>query len=191
MTGAVCRAEWRDGFRLSTIGGGPPLGLCGTGLIDAVAVGLARGLIGRDGKISGQDKKIRLGDKLSLTQNDIREVQLAVGAVRSGVRLMLRERRMSLKDLDGVYVAGAFGNSLDIRNAQALGLLPGVREEKIMFVGNSSLAGARKLLLSAPARAEAETLARTIAHISLAARPDFQDEFVGALEFRRFEGGER
>jgi len=192
VEGAVHRAEWRDGgFRLETIGGGAPLGVCGTGLVDAVAVGLARGLVGRDGKIAGPEKKIRLGDRLSLTQNDIREVQLAVGAVRSGIRLMLREQRMSLKDLDMVYVAGAFGSSLDIRNAQALGLLPAVPEEKIAFVGNASLAGARKLLLSAPARAEAEALAGTIAHVSLAARPDFQDEFVGALEFGRFEGGER
>jgi len=183
VEGAVHRAEWRDGFRLQTMGGGTPRGLCGTGLIDVLAVGLARGLIGRDGKIAGPEKKLRLGDRLSLTQNDIREVQLAAAAIKTGIRLMLREFQVPLKDLDAVYIAGAFGNSLDIRNAQALGLLPGIPDQKIAFVGNSSLAGARKLLLSAPARAAAESLAKSIVHVSLATRPDFQDEFVRCLEF--------
>jgi uncharacterized 2Fe-2S/4Fe-4S cluster protein (DUF4445 family) len=183
VEGAVHRAEWREGFRLQTIGGGPPHGLCGTGLIDVLAHGLAQGLLGRDGKISGPEKKLRLGDKLSLTQNDIREIQLASAAVKSGVRMMLKEFEVPLKNLDAVYVAGAFGNSLDIRNGQSLGLLPAIPEKKVLFVGNSSLAGARKLLLSAPERSAAEALVRTITHVSLATRPDFQDEFVRSLEF--------
>ncbi|MGD1009915.1 MAG: ASKHA domain-containing protein [Candidatus Aminicenantales bacterium] len=189
VEGAVHRAEWRDGFRLQTIGGGTPHGLCGTGLIDVLAHGLARGLIGRDGKIAGPEKKLRLGDKLSLTQNDIREIQLAAAAIKTGIRLLLREFQVGLKELDSVYVAGAFGSSLDIRNAQALGLLPGIPDKKITFVGNSSLAGARKLLLSAPARAAAGSLAKSVTHVSLAARPDFQDEFVRCLEFGPFPGG--
>jgi uncharacterized 2Fe-2S/4Fe-4S cluster protein (DUF4445 family) len=191
VEGAVHRAEWRDGFRLQAIGGGVPHGLCGTGLIDVLALSLARGLVGRDGKISGPEKKLRLGDKLNLSQNDIRELQLAAAAVKTGVRLMLREFEVSLKALDAVYIAGAFGNSLDIRNAQALGLLPGISDKKITFVGNSSLAGARKLLLSAPERAAAESLAKSITHVSLATRPDFQDEFVRCLEFGPLPGGGR
>jgi uncharacterized 2Fe-2S/4Fe-4S cluster protein (DUF4445 family) len=189
VDGAVHRAEWRDGLKLETIGGGPPQGVCGTGLIDVLAVSLVRGDIRRDGKISGREKKLRLGDKLSLSQNDIREVQLAAAAIKTGVRLMLKEFDVPLRSLDAVYVAGAFGNSLNIRNAQTLGLLPAVPEKKILFIGNSSLAGARRLLLSAPDRATAESLARSIAHISLATRPDFQEEFVRGLEFGTFEGG--
>jgi uncharacterized 2Fe-2S/4Fe-4S cluster protein (DUF4445 family) len=191
VEGAVHRAEWHDGFRLQTIGGGTPHGLCGTGLIDVLAVGLAHDLIRRDGRISGPEKKLRLGEKLSLTQNDIRELQLAAGAVKAGVRLMLKEFDVSLKELDGIYVAGAFGSSLDIRNAKALGLLPAVAEKKILFIGNSSLAGARKLLLSAPERAAAQSLARTVTHVSLAARTDFQEAFVRSLEFGPFAGGGR
>jgi uncharacterized 2Fe-2S/4Fe-4S cluster protein (DUF4445 family) len=189
VEGAVHRAEWRDGFRLHTIGGLPPQGICGTGLIDVLACGLAQGLIGRDGKIAGPEKKLRLGDKLSLSQNDIREVQLAAAAVKSGVRLMLKEFQVPLKSLDAVYIAGAFGNSLDIRNAKSLGLLPAMPERKILFVGNSSLAGARKLLLSAPERASAEALVKTVTHVSLATRPDFQDEFIRSLEFGPAAGG--
>lgn len=189
VEGAVARVEWRDGFRLQTLGSGPPHGLCGTGLIDVLALSLDRGLVRRDGKISGREKRLRLGDKLHLTQNDIRELQLAAAAIKTGVRLMLREFEVPLKTLDAVYVAGAFGNSLDIRNAKALGLLPGIPEKKITFVGNSSLAGARKLLLSAPERIAAESLARSITHVSLATRPDFQDEFVRCLEFGPLPGG--
>ncbi len=189
VEGAVQRADWHDGFRLRTIGGVSPHGLCGTGLIDVLAVALAQGLVRKDGKIAGPEKKLRLGEKLSLTQNDIRELQLAAAAVKAGVSLMLKEFKVPPKGLDAVYVAGAFGNSLDIRNAQALGLLPAVPEKKILFIGNSSLAGARRLLLSAADRASAEAQVRTVAHVSLANRPDFQEEFVRALEFGPFAGG--
>ncbi|RPI99308.1 MAG: DUF4445 domain-containing protein, partial [Candidatus Aminicenantes bacterium] len=130
-------------------------------------------------------------DRLALTQQDIRDVQLAVAAVRSGVRLMLREFRLTVAELDRVIVAGAFGSSLDIGNAVALGLLPDVPPEKIAFIGNASLAGARLLLLSRPARSVAEMLAAKVSHVSLATRPDFQDEFVQALEFDSYPKGEQ
>jgi uncharacterized 2Fe-2S/4Fe-4S cluster protein (DUF4445 family) len=191
VAGAIHRAEWDNGFKFRTVDDLPPQGVCGTGLIDILALALAHGIVGPDGRIAGPEKQIRLNDRLSLTQQDVRSVQLAVAAVRSGVRLMLREFRVSMAQLDRVLVAGAFGSSLDIGNAQALGLLPGVPESKVAFIGNASLAGARKLLLSRPDRTAAETLAAKIAHISLATRPDFQDEFVQALEFKPYPGGEK
>lgn len=191
VAGAIHRAEWDNGFKFRTVDDLPAQGVCGTGLVDILAVALARGIIGRDGRIAGPEKKIRLTDRLSLTQQDVRDVQLAVAAVRSGVKLMLREFRISTAQLDRVLVAGAFGSSLDIGNSLALGLLPDVPERKIAFIGNASLAGARRLLLSRPDRAAAEALAARISHISLATRPDFQDEFVHALEFSRYSGGEK
>jgi len=102
---------------------------------------------------------------------------------------MLREFRLEAGELDRILVAGAFGSSLDVGNAVALGLLPDVPRERIAFVGNTSLAGARLFLLARPARDAAEILAGRIAHVSLATRPDFQDEFVRALEFSRYPGG--
>ncbi|HOW85460.1 MAG TPA: ASKHA domain-containing protein [Candidatus Aminicenantes bacterium] len=190
VPGAVDRAGWAGGFKLRTIDDLPPQGVCGTGLIDILAVALARGLLGRDGRIQGPEKRLRLTDRLSLTQQDVRDVQLAVGAVRSGVELMLREFRVKAADLDRVLVAGSFGSSLDLGNAVALGLLPDVPLDRIAFVGNSSLAGARLFLVSRPARAAAEALAARIGHVSLAVRPDFQEEFVRALEFDRYPKGD-
>ena len=183
VPGAIHRAAWDDGFKFRTIEDLPPQGVCGSGLIDILAGAVARGLLGRDGRIVGQEKRLRLTDRLALTQQDVRDVQLAVAAFRSGIKLMLREFRLKAADLDRVLVAGAFGSSLDIGNAVSLGLLPDVPVEKIAFIGNASLAGARLLLVSRPARTAAETLAARIAHVSLATRPDFQDEFVRALEF--------
>ena len=191
VPGAILHAEWVDGFKFRTIEDLPPQGVCGSGLIDILAGAVARGLLGRDGRIVGPEKRIRLTDRLALTQQDVRDIQLAVAAFRSGVKLMLREFRLKAAELDRVLVAGAFGSSLDIGNAVSLGLLPDVPVEKISFIGNASLAGARLLLVSRPARAAAETLAAKIAHVSLATRPDFQDEFVQALEFDRYPKAEK
>ena len=191
VAGAIHRAEWVEGFKFLTVDDLPPQGVCGTGLVDILAIALARGILGRDGRIAGHEKRIRLTDRLALTQQDVRDIQLAVAAVRSGVRLMLRECRVPLAALDRILVAGAFGSSLDIGNSQALGLLPDVPEQKIAFVGNASLAGARRLLLSRSDRAAAESLAARTTHVSLATRPDFQDEFVQALEFKAYTGGEK
>ncbi len=186
VAGAVHRAEWDNGFKLGTIDGLPPAGICGTGLIDVLALALEQGLLGPDGRIAAPGKKIALGEGLALTQQDIRAVQLAVAAVRTGVTLMLREFQVSSRQLDRILVAGAFGSSLDVRNAMAIGLLPQVHPGRVTFVGNSSLAGARKLLLAGQARKAAESLAASVAHVSLAARPGFQDEFVKAMEFRPY-----
>ena len=190
VAGAIHGAAWDNGFKFRTVDDLPPQGVCGTGLVDVLATALTRGLLGRDGRIVGSEKRIRLTDRLALTQQDVRDVQLAVAAIRSGVRLMLREFRVDAADLGRVVVAGAFGSSLDIANAVSLGLLPNLPEDRIVFIGNASLAGARLLLLARPARTAAEELAAKISHVSLATRPDFQDEFVQGLEFARYpEGG--
>jgi len=186
VPGAIHRVEWDNGFKCRTVDDLPPQGVCGSGLIDILDGAIARGLMGRDGRIIGPEKRLRLTERLALTQQDVRDIQLAVAAVRSGVRLMLREFRLNVADLDRILVAGAFGSSLDIANAQALGLLPDLDPAKITFIGNASLAGARLQLISRPARAVAESLAARISHVSLATRPDFQDEFVQALEFDRY-----
>jgi uncharacterized 2Fe-2S/4Fe-4S cluster protein (DUF4445 family) len=191
VAGAVHKAEWANGFKLHTVDDLPPQGVCGTGLVDVLALALAHGLLGRDGRLAKREKKIRLSDRIELTQQDVRDVQLAVAAIRTGVRLMLNEFRVTADDLDRVLVAGAFGSTLDIGNAVSLGLLPDIPRPKIVFVGNASLAGARLLLLSRPKRADAEMLAAKISHISLATRPDFQDEFVHALEFSRYPRREK
>ncbi len=183
VPGAVHNVRWSDGFVLQTLGTRPPQGLCGTGLNDLVALSLSHGLIGPDGKIKSTDKKILFSESLAITQQDIREVQLAVAAIKTGLRMMLRESNLSLKKIDRLCIAGAFGNFLDIDNARILGLVPDVPKDVVEFVGNSSLAGARKLLLSAPSRTLAEDLAARVEHLSLATRPGFQEEFMMGLAF--------
>ncbi len=188
VSGAVARVEWNDGFELSALGDKPAAGLCGTGLIDALAVALEHGLLRPDGRIASGEDALRLAPGIALTQADVRELQLAVAAVRSGVRLMLAAGGLPLSKVDRVLVAGAFGNELDVRNGMAIGLLPTVPVERCEFLGNSSLAGARKLLLSAPERAALERLAGRVRHVSLASEPGFQDVFVQSMAFRPYTG---
>ncbi|MDD8026646.1 MAG: ASKHA domain-containing protein [Acidobacteriota bacterium] len=182
--GAVQAAAARDGgLALSVVGGGSPIGLCGSGLIDVLAVALERGWMDESGVILAPGKTIKVAPSLALGQKDVREVQLAAAAVKTGMRMLLQEAGLATDDLDGVWIAGAFGSTLDIENAVRLGLIPAVGRDKIRFVGNTSLAGARVLLLSDPERARCEDLARRIRHISLASGGEFQDRFVESLTF--------
>src|SRR4030042_3622277 len=110
-------------------------------------------------------------------------MQLACAAVKSGIRLMLKTKGLTIDGLDGVFIAGAFGNYLNIRNSMALGLLPRMEEKRVVFTGNSSLAGARLLLVAKEERNEIESLVQRIRYMSLASDREFQDYFARALEF--------
>jgi uncharacterized 2Fe-2S/4Fe-4S cluster protein (DUF4445 family) len=183
LLGAIYKAEDSGSVQVSTIGNSTPLGVCGTGLIDLVAVFLARGEIVPGGAILNPSKKLPVAPGIVLTQDDIRQMQLACAAIRSGIQLMLKAKGMSVEELHGILIAGAFGSYLNIRNSQALGLLPRMDEERVMFVGNASLAGARLLLVAKEEREALESLAQSIRYLSLASDPEFQDYFIGALKF--------
>ena len=99
------------------------------------------------------------------------------------MRMLLAGTGLSVSDLEKIYVAGAFGSTLDVANAMRIGLLPAVGPEKIEFIGNASLAGARLLLLSGEERRRCEKLADRIAHLSLAQGEKFQETFIESLEF--------
>ncbi len=187
VPGAVCAVRWRNGPAVRTIGGAPARGVCGTGLIDILAVGLRHGLVSADGRIQAASRSIPVASGISLTQRDIRNLQLAVAAIRTGVRLMLADAGITVADLDRLFVAGAFGASLDVRNAMSIGLLPSMAASRIAFVGNASLAGARKLLLSLPERRKIEAFARKVRHVSLASCPGFQKEFIRALKLEPYK----
>ncbi len=209
--GAIDRVDVSPGddLALRTLGDAPPVGLCGTGLIDAVAAllhagvlaatgalrtaadladrpALAARLIGADG-----DRAVVLAPEAAsgarhpilLTQRDVREVQLAKGAIAAGIETLLAERGATAADLDEVILAGAFGNVIRPARAQALGLFPAVPPDRLRFVGNAAGAGARALLTSAPLRRVAEDVARGIEHVELSRRPDFQARFAEAMLF--------
>ena len=184
VPGAVFKIEPEaGGFRCSTVDGAPAKGVCGTGLIDAASLSLEQGLLTRQGQIVSATKTIPLVGNLALTQKDIRELQLAAGAVKAGIRLMLGANVLKAGDLEEVLIAGAFGNYLSIEHSIRLGLLPDVDPRRVRFLGNASLAGAKAFLVSVSSRAQAEETAARVEHFSLASRPDFQEIFVSALEF--------
>jgi len=189
---------------LTVIGGLRPLGLCGSGLISAVAELLRAGLVLPHGGFDPdvQHPRLRQGDQgleyvlawaretgsgrdLALTSRDLSEVQLAKGAVAAGVRLMLE--RLGLPRPQRVLLAGAFGNYLDPAAALAIGLFPALPLERIAGVGNAAGSGAILALLNQTQRRRAQALAAAMEYLELAACPGFQDCFVEGMQFP--EGG--
>ena len=183
LPGAIFSAEDTGSIQASTIGNGPAQGVCGTGLIDLMAIFLARAEILPGGAIQNPDKRLPVAPGIVLTQDDVRQMQLACAAIKSGIRLMLKANGLSVENLDGVFIAGAFGSYLNIRNSMALGLLPRMDEKRVTFIGNASLAGARLLLVAKEERDEIESLVQRIHYMSLASDREFQDYFIRALEF--------
>jgi len=183
VPGAIESVSWEKGkFSWRTIGGREPEGICGTGLVGLMAEAMRAGLLSSSGKILAGESEIPLTPKTGLKQKDIRQLQLAMGAIKAGIRLLLSAGRLKLNELDKVYVAGAFGNGLDLKQCLELGLLPPLPPKKITFVGNASLAGARRILLSLKAKEKIETLAGKIQFLSLADKKEFELEFLRALK---------
>ncbi|MHC4174104.1 MAG: ASKHA domain-containing protein [Planctomycetota bacterium] len=198
------------GIDLDVIGGCAPRSICGSGLIDAVAVLLDLGIVDATGRFIESEK---LRDKLSaailsritesngqlafclaraanvterdvaLTQKDIRQVQLAKAAIRAGVKLL--QKKIGIEDLDikQILLAGAFGNYIRRESALRIGLLPTVAAERIRFVGNAASSGAQIILMSSQARQDACELARKIEYVEIAHEPEFQDVFADSMMF--------
>lgn len=187
--GAVDHVWLENGqVRWSVIGGGKAIGICGSGLIDLVAVLLRSGELDESGKLQS-GPAYRLGDTdVELTQRDIREVQLAKGAISAGIRLLAQRLDIRLEDIQRVCIAGAFGNYMDPERACDIGLIPPELREKVIPVGNAAGEGAKMVLQDRSAWDRAEALARRSEFLELAALPQFQDEFVDQLEFPEWEG---
>ena len=209
--GAIEKVIIDGDVRVNTIGGHPPRGICGTGVIDAIAALLDAGIIESTGRMLGADEcpagmsdalKTRLGERkgqpyfelvrpekgaggrpVRLTQRDVREVQLGKGAISAGTRIILREYGTSVDELGRVLLAGAFGNFIRRGSALRVGLLPDVPDEKVEFIGNAAGTGAKMVLAGKACRGAAEAIAKNTEHIELAGRPDFQMEFAEAMIF--------
>lgn len=187
-------------FCVQTLHGSEASGVCGSGLLDAVARLLDTGLIDETGALADADElpegfppKLRarlredgvlLADDVLLTRKDIREFQLACAAIQAGARVLLKEAGINAEELDSVLLAGGFGSHLSVISALRTGLIPpGVSAEKVRAAGNASLAGARLCLLEEAARQEAETVRRETRCIELSGRADFQEFYLDAMEF--------
>lgn len=183
--GAIDHVYIEDGeICCHVIGGGEAKGICGSGLIDAISVFLERGRVDKRGRILpvGSDR-LMLTDSVYLTQDDIREVQLAKSAIASGIRLMAEEYGVGLGAIEKVYLAGAFGSLLSPESACRIGLIPDELEGKIEAVGNAAGAGSRMIACSREQFALTKALAGRMELLELAALPGFQMQFAKNMYF--------
>jgi len=177
-TGAISYvALEQGGVHATVIGNVEARGICGSGLVDAVAAGLRSGAILASGRVADGTKVFPIAGPVVLYQADIRELQLAKAAIASGFKLLLKRMGAQASDLKSIYLAGAFGNYVQIESAICIGLLDAPRE-LIHAAGNTALRGAKILLLSTD-----EPALPRIEHVSLAADPGFQDEFANCMTF--------
>src|SRR2546421_621023 len=209
--GAIDKVTIDHDIHVHTIGETPALGICGSGLIDLLAGLLAAGVIDWTGLIQveardslppalrgrvamrGEERVfvvLRPGEagaraEIVLTQDDVRQVQLAKGAIASGIAMLLHVAAVPLEALEELMLAGGFGNYLSIASAIRIGLIPALSPGRVRYVGNAASPGAPLCLLSEAERARADTIASHIEHVSLAAHPDFEQLFVDAMNFPR------
>jgi uncharacterized 2Fe-2S/4Fe-4S cluster protein (DUF4445 family) len=130
------------------------------------------------------------GADITISQQDIRQLQLAKGAIYSGILMLKRVMGVADEEIKELMLAGGFGNYLNIESAIRIHLLPELPIDRVRYVGNAAALGAQMALLSEPERARALAVSRRIEHVSLAARPDFQDIFIEAICFPGDEAAE-
>lgn len=213
-TGAIDRVWLEDGkLNYSVIGHVPALGLCGSGLVDVIAELLSIGIIDFSGRLLTREEAIPIvgatlaesllenddGDefviaqnsefqKVSLTQRDIRQVQLAKGAILAGIRIMIKEMGIKMEDVELFNLAGSFGNVLNKKNAQVVGLIPAtISLSKVEYAGNSAHVGAQINLLRADTEEIVNSVVKSIKYIELSDRIDFSEEFTNAMFFGECE----
>ena len=184
--GAVDHVTLENGeIKYHVIGETKPKGLCGSGLLDLVAVLLDTEILDESGYLEG--KEYTLCENVTLTQKDIREVQLAKAAIRAGIELLSEHLDVQVADIRKVYLAGAFGNYMNPVSACRIGMIPPVLLDKIQPIGNAAGEGAKLCALSRDEFTYSRKLAKETEFLELASLPNFQDCYVDALEFAEEE----
>ncbi len=184
--------------RLTTIDDAPPVGLCGSGILDCVAGMYGAGMLNQRGAIQAGSKHVRVGlgglpelvlastsngGDLTVTQRDVERIQLAKGAIRSGVEVLLDASHITSDQVDRVILAGAFGTYIDPLSALQIGMFPHIMPDRIAQVGNAAGVGAKQMLISVSQRQAAEQLARRIEYLELTVYPNYARFFAHALRF--------
>ena len=208
--GAIDAVWFENGdIRYSTIAGEKARGICGSGLLDAIICLIKAGIVEASGRIVDagelQGEYAHLGDRIQLgergnefilasaedsigepvviSQRDVREVQLAKGAIAAGIQTLMEKLDVGSDDLDRIVLAGAFGNYLSKESAIQAGMLPNVPLSKVHSVGNAAGEGAKLALISLDARRDADEIAESIEYVELTTDPGFQERFADALMF--------
>jgi len=204
VTGAIEKVHINpdSGYEVEyeTVGDAEPRGLCGSAMVDVVAEMAKCGIINRRGRFNKNVKTPRLkiidnnvefvltrknetatGREITITQEDINEIQLAKAAIFTACWILMKRKNVKRKDLDQVLIAGAFGSYINPESAKLIGLVPDVPTEKIKFVGNTALTGAKMALISREANKTAETLSKRIRYLELSVDSDFRSEFADAM----------
>ncbi len=193
---------------VTTIGSDKPRGICGSGYIDLVSELLKHGALDKNGKLNSNAgyKRIRLGKSgyeyvvsysldtatgqdIVISDADLDNIKRAKAAIYSGISILVCHMDMAINDIHTIFIAGGFGTSLNIESAVAIGLIPDLPRDKYIFVGNSSLAGARQALLSCQALKTAEDVSKNITYFELSTDPEYMDEYVAALFFPHTDSG--
>lgn len=187
VTGAIDRVFEREGELVChVIGGGKATGICGAGLVDAVALMYRKGILDGSGAFTNGETRFYLRDKIYVSQRDVRAFQLAKSAICAGIRVLLSRAGVPFERLENLYVAGGLGFYLNIENALEIGLFPAELKGRIVAVGNTALAGTRNCLCSGAQLKEAERMAKETEYIDLSASPEFMESYIENMGF----GGE-
>jgi uncharacterized 2Fe-2S/4Fe-4S cluster protein (DUF4445 family) len=190
--------------RFQVIGNSKAMGICGSGIIDAAAELYRNGILDKSGRFRNETKSSRLrvvdettefviawknetsiGKDITITQKDVRNIQLAKAALYTGAKMMMR--RLGIKKLNKVILAGAFGSYIDPEKALVLGMFPDCDLKNVYAVGNAAGDGARLALLNREKRAEADEIARKVEYMELSIEADFQKEFIEAMQIPHME----
>jgi uncharacterized 2Fe-2S/4Fe-4S cluster protein (DUF4445 family) len=203
-SGAIERLRVTDNLiQYQTIDGMPPIGLCGSGVLDAMAQLYLVGVLDKGGRMTQNHPRVRVRKKqrefilvsekeqeerpaITITQQDIRELQLAKGAIRTGIQVLLETTGHSEEEIEQVVIAGAFGTYIDVASAVTIGMLPSLPLARFRQVGNAAGMGAKLALISRSKRTEAQAIASRVHYIELATAANFNPSFVQASYLGRY-----
>ena len=182
LRGAIDRVWLQDGqLRAHTIGEQRAVGICGSGLIDAVAMLLEKGEIDETG--ATESERLELRDGIALLPKDIRAVQLAKAAIAAGIETLMQSAGVGPEHIETLYIAGGFGSHLDVRSAAAIGLIPHALAGRVQILGNAALAGAARLLLNTDELAHIRRIAHHSQFVNLGGNPVFNELYIENMLF--------
>jgi len=203
-TGAIERLRIADSsIQYQTINQAPPIGICGSGILDALSQLYLAGILDEGGRImdnharvrtsKGQREFVLVGEEerdgqpaITITQRDMRELQLAKAAIRAGIQVLLEANGCSEQEIEEVIIAGAFGTYINVASAVAIGMLPSLPLDRFRQVGNAAGMGAKLALISLGERAKAQAIASRVKYIELGSAPNFEQTFIQASYLGRY-----